>query len=204
VKREWIIERLQRPGGGLGGDHAVAGDTVPAAASARPAAVLVPLVERPDGLTVLLTQRTEHLHHHPGQICFPGGSLEAGDADPVAAALRETEEEIGLGAGQIEVVGQLDPYHTLTGFVVTPVVGLIRPDFELHPDPFEVAEVFEVPLSFVLDPANYQPRQRLIGGERHRFFALVYEGRYIWGATAAMLLNLQRRLCPEGEAPSLN
>src|SRR6056297_1110083 len=135
------------------GDHDLNPDLRPDG-PLRPAAVLVPLVDRADGLTVLLTERTAHLHAHAGQISFPGGAFEPGDADAVAAALRETEEEVGLAPEQVEVVGRLDTYVTRTGFEVTPVVGLVRPPVLLRPDPFEVADVFEVPLDFILDPAR--------------------------------------------------
>lgn len=160
-----------------------------------PAAVLVPLVDHPAGMTVLLTRRTAHLDHHAGQISFPGGRVEEDDADPVAAALRETKEEIGLDPSHIEVIGRLDGYTTITGFSVVPVVGLVRPPFELRPDPFEVDEIFEVPVSFVLDPANHQRhcREGPDGKQRH-FYALPYGPHYIWGATAAMLVNLAEAL----------
>jgi len=157
----------------------------------REAAVLVPLVDRPEGLTVIFTQRTAHLSAHAGQISFPGGRQEPADAAPEDTALRETEEEIGLPRGRIEILGRLDTYVTRTGFRVTPVVGLVRPPFELDPDPTEVEEVFEVPLSFILDPANPQRHSRpLLGKERH-FYAFPYGHRYIWGATAGMLVNLR-------------
>ncbi|MDP6705920.1 MAG: CoA pyrophosphatase [Alphaproteobacteria bacterium] len=159
----------------------------------RPAAVLVPLVLR-DELTVLLTQRTEHLNHHAGQISFPGGRVEADDADPVDTALRETEEEIGLGRAHVEVAGYLDAYQTGTGFFITPVVGFVRPGFDLALDDFEVAEAFEVPLAFIFDPANHQRHSRLYNGTRRHYFAMPYGDYYIWGATAGMLMNLYRRV----------
>ena len=158
------------------------------------AAVLVPIVERREGLTVLLTQRTDHLSAHAGQISFPGGRLESTDAGLEAAALRETEEEVGLMRDRIEVVGQLDPYVTRTGFEVTPVVGIVTPPFSLTPDPFEVADVFEVPLSFVIDPANHLKQSRLHNGIQRQFYVLPYDNRYIWGATAGMLVNLSEVL----------
>ena len=159
-----------------------------------PAAVLVPIVERNDGLTVLLTQRTDHLSAHAGQISFPGGRVEDIDASHEAAALRETEEEVGLRSEHIEIVGQLDLYVTRTGFEVTPVVGIVTPPFALSPDPFEVADVFEVPLSFIVDPANHQKHARLHNGIQRQFYVLPYENRYIWGATAGMLVNLSEVL----------
>jgi 8-oxo-dGTP pyrophosphatase MutT (NUDIX family) len=159
----------------------------------QPAAVLVPLVLR-DELTVLLTQRTEHLHHHAGQISFPGGRVEAGDAGPVDTALRETEEEIGLARSHVEIAGYLDSYQTGTGFLITPVVGFVRPGFALTLDDFEVAEAFEVPLSFLFDPGNHQRHSRLYNGTRRHYFAMPYGDYYIWGATAGMLMNLYRRV----------
>lgn len=159
--------------------------------SLREAAVLVPLVDRAEGLTVIFTQRTAHLSAHAGQISFPGGRREPTDAAPEDTALRETEEEIGLPRGRIEILGRLDTYVTRTGFRVTPVVGLVRPPFDLDPDPTEVQEVFEVPLSFILDPANPQRHSREFLGRERYFYAFPYEHRYIWGATAGMLVNLR-------------
>lgn len=167
----------------------------PPANALIPAAVLVPLVRRENGMTVLLTQRTAHLANHGGQISFPGGRMEAEDVDAVAAALRETQEEIGLDREKVDVLGQLDDYVTVTGFQVTPVVGLIDPPLTLIPDPFEVQEVFEVPLSFVLDPGNHQRHSRLTpSGDTRYFYAMPFGNRYIWGATAAMLVNLYEAL----------
>lgn len=159
-----------------------------------PAAVLVPVVARPEGLTVLFTQRTAHLNDHAGQVSFPGGRCESGDDSPVFTALRETEEEIGLDRARIEVVGILPEYRTGTGFSVVPVVGLVHPPFELSLDSFEVAEVFETPLSFLLDPANHQRHSMEIGGVLRHYYAMPYEGYFIWGATAGMLVSLHRQL----------
>lgn len=156
----------------------------------RPAAVLVGLVDRPEGLSVLLTRRTEHLEHHPGQISFPGGHIEARDADPIAAALRETFEETGITPQRVRVLGRLDDYVTRTGFHVTPVVGVISPPFDLAPDSHEVEEVFEVPLSFFLDPANHHFHERHYDGALCQFYAMAFGDYYIWGATAGMLINL--------------
>jgi 8-oxo-dGTP pyrophosphatase MutT (NUDIX family) len=139
---------------------------------------------------VLLTQRTDHLHDHAGQISFPGGRIEENDESPEAAALRETEEEVGLSHARIDLIGRLDTYIVRTGFEVTPAVGFVLPPFEIAPDPFEVAEVFEVPLSFIMDRANHQRRSREIHGAQRSFYVLQYEHRFIWGATAAMLVNL--------------
>lgn len=163
----------------------------------RPAAVLVPLVERAHGLQVLLTRRTDHLHDHAGQISFPGGRMDEGDAGPVATALRETHEEIGLAHAQIEVIGQLPDYLTATGYRVVPVVGLVQPPFELRLDAFEVAEAFEVPLAFLMNPAHHEQRVIEWQGQLRRFYAMPWQDQrryFIWGATAAMLRNLYRFL----------
>ncbi len=154
------------------------------------AAVLVPLVLRQEGVTMLLTRRTDHLRDHAGQVSFPGGRVETHDEGAVATALRETEEEIGVARSHIEVVGELDLYETRTGFRITPVVGLVEPGFTLTLDEFEVAEVFEVPLSFVLDPANHQKRSLVWRGAERHFYLLPYGDREIWGATAGMIVNL--------------
>lgn len=160
-----------------------------------PASVLVPLVKRESGLAVLLTQRTAHLANHAGQISFPGGRMEEDDHDAVETALRETEEEIGLDRGHVDVLGFLDPYVTITGFVVTPVVALVTPPFELTLDSFEVAEAFEVPLDFFLDAANHQRHFRTTPqGQKRYYWAMPYQDRYIWGATAGMLVNLSEVL----------
>lgn len=159
-----------------------------------PAAVLFPIVLHEGGHTVLLTQRTAHLKDHPGQISFPGGRVEEEDASPVHTALRETSEEIGLGEGHIEVIGFLPEYRTGTGFRVTPVVGLVTPPFEVSPDPFEVAEVFEVPLAFLLDPANHQQHSLHYRGALRQYFAMPYGEYFIWGATAGMIRSLADRL----------
>ncbi len=156
----------------------------------RAAAVLVPLVDRPEGMGVLLTLRDAGLPHHAGQISFPGGRIEESDATATETALRETEEEIGLSREGIEIVGRLDDYITGTGFLIAPIVALIRPPYDLKPDPSEVAGVFEVPLAFFLDPANHKRESRMFNGVERRFYAMPYGDKYIWGATAAMLMNL--------------
>jgi len=179
----------------LSGDHVLNPGTFPAKVLTQ-AAVLVPIIDRPDGLTILLTQRTAHLTDHAGQISFPGGRVEAEDRDATATALRETAEEIGLPADRVEVLGRLDTYVTGTGYEVVPIVGLVRPPFPLVPDPFEVAEVFEVPLAFIVDPANHQRHSSNLKGRPRQFFVLPYEDRYIWGATAGMLVNLAGLLRP--------
>jgi 8-oxo-dGTP pyrophosphatase MutT (NUDIX family) len=160
----------------------------------RLAAVLVPLVNRPEGLQLLLTQRSADLPDHPGQISFPGGRVEPADSSLAAAALRETAEEVGLPQDRVSVLGQLSEYETVTGYRITPVVGWVEPPFTLAPDPVEVADVFEVPLGFVLDPANQQRHFRMLGEHRRDFWAIPYGERYIWGATAAMLMMLDRTL----------
>jgi 8-oxo-dGTP pyrophosphatase MutT (NUDIX family) len=160
----------------------------------RAAAVLVPLVNRPEGLNVLLTVRSADLPDHAGQISFPGGRVERDDASLAAAALRETSEEVGVPPAQVEVLGHLADYETVTGYRVTPVVGWIEPPLALVPDPVEVADVFEVPLAFVLDPANQKRHYRMLGALRRDYWAIPYGERYIWGATAAMLMILDRTL----------
>jgi len=155
----------------------------------RPAAVLIPVVRHESGLTVLFTRRTAHLHDHAGQISFPGGRVEPGDRSAAETALRESGEEIGLESARVEILGELHQYVTVTGYRVSPVVGLVTPPLDLRPDDFEVAEVFEVPLSFLLDPSNHQ-RNRVINEGRERLYYAVPYGRYyIWGATAGMLMN---------------
>ncbi len=159
-----------------------------------PAAVLFPIVLRAEGCTVLLTQRTAHLRDHPGQISFPGGRVEADDQGPVATALRESSEEIGLPKTRVEVIGFLPEYRTGTGFRVTPVVALVHPPFPVEPDPFEVAEVFEVPLSFLLDPVNHRHHSLHHRGELRQYFAMPYGEYFIWGATAGMIRSLVERM----------
>jgi 8-oxo-dGTP pyrophosphatase MutT (NUDIX family) len=156
------------------------------------ASVLVPLVARADELRLLLTQRTAHLNDHAGQISFPGGRVDPEDEDAIATALRETEEEIGLHRRHVEVIGVLPEYVTGTGFRVTPVVALVHPPFELTADEFEVAEIFEVPMSFLMDGANHQRRSAVLPSRpgRRSFYAMPFGDYFIWGATAAMLRNL--------------
>ena len=163
-------------------------------ADLTPAAVLVALVERAEGVSVLFTERTAHLAHHAGQISFPGGRLEASDRTPEEAALRETAEEIGLEPAMVRIVGRLDAYASRTGFLITPVVGLVAPPLTLARDPFEVAAIFEVPLAFLLDGANWRRESRPFGGVERFFYSITYEGRYIWGITAGVLINLREVL----------
>jgi 8-oxo-dGTP pyrophosphatase MutT (NUDIX family) len=164
------------------------------AAAVTPASVLVPIVTHGAGLTVLFTQRTAHLRAHSGQVSFPGGRAEPGDASPEFTALRETQEEIGLAPERIEVLARMPEYLTRTGYRVTPVVGLVPPPLELVPDPREVEEVFEVPLAFLLDPANHQRETRDLAGRNVGFWVMQYDRHRIWGATAGMLVNLYRML----------
>jgi 8-oxo-dGTP pyrophosphatase MutT (NUDIX family) len=178
----------------LRGDGGLFVGREPAAAS-----VLVPLVAHEHGVTVLLTRRTDHLRDHAGQISFPGGRAEEIDADAVHTALREAEEEVGLSPDHVEVIGRLPVYITVTGFHVTPVVALVRPGFALAIDSFEVAEAFEVPLAFLMNPAHHRHHEFEFGGERRRFLSMPWHGvdaagqpreYFVWGATAAMLRNL--------------
>lgn len=179
------------------GDHDLNPDFYQPGRPLTAAAVLVPVVVREDGLSLLFTRRTEHLTDHAGQISFPGGRIDPHDADAWAAALRETEEEVGLPRTHVRLAGRLDTYVTRTGFEVAPLVGLVRPPFPLAPDRFEVAEVFEAPLGFFLDPANRAVHSRVYQGKERFFFAFPYGRHYIWGATAGMLVNLVEVLTGE-------
>ena len=198
AEREALRLRLQAAGGGLDAHGWLSGDEghdrqeLPAALT--PAAVLLGLVARPGGPQVILTQRTAHLRDHAGQISLPGGRIEPEDDGPAAAALREALEEIGLDPAKVELLGGLRPYDTITGFRIHPIVGWIEPPVELRPDPFEVADVFEVPLSFALDPANHRRDSYERNGQLRHFYVLPYRERYIWGATAGILVNFARLL----------
>ncbi|HEX4884781.1 MAG TPA: CoA pyrophosphatase [Casimicrobiaceae bacterium] len=193
-QRDWLAQRLARPAPasakGLSDGFRLPGRE----GRSTPAAVLVPLVNRPEGLTLLLTQRSAALPDHPGQISFPGGRVDPEDASHVAAALREAQEEVGLPPERVTVLGHLPTYETVTGFSVTPVVGWIEPPFSVVPDPVEVADVFEVPLAFLLEPRHQQRHFRMLGELRRDYFAIPYADRYIWGATAAMIVILDRTL----------
>lgn len=191
LRRRFAVPPAWRPEIVADGRLALAHDPL------REAAVLIALVMRQPGPTVLLTRRTAHLHDHAGQISFPGGGVEPHDAGAVATALRETEEEVGLRADAVEVLGCLPRYATATGYLVTPVVGLVAPGFSLSLDRFEVDEVFEPPLAFLMDPAHHERRLVDFDGAQRTFYAMPYvaERRYfIWGATAAMLRNLYHLL----------
>ena len=156
----------------------------------RKASVLIPLVQREIGLTVLFTRRSAHLHNHAGQISFPGGRAEDHDVSPEHTALRESEEEVGLSPERVEVLGLLREYVTVTGYRVMPVVGLVSPPLNLMPDEFEVAEIFEVPLAYLLDPSNHQKNSVIHQGRRRQYYAFAFGPHYIWGATAGMVMNL--------------
>lgn len=162
-----------------------------------PAAVLVPLIDRPEGLTVLLTQRASQMARHAAQIAFPGGRLDQDDADVASAALREAYEEIGLEPARVQVFGYLPDHAVISGFRVTPVLGLVAPPFSLQLNPAEVAGVFEVPLPHVLDSANHKARLRRVGDEELLLYDIPWEGQNIWGATAGMLLTFVRMLQAE-------
>lgn len=160
----------------------------------KPAAVLVGLIEREEGLSVLLTRRADTLRSHTGQVAFPGGRLDPGET-AWQAALREAHEEVGLHPEYVSLAGLSTPYWTGSNYLVTPVVGFIRPGFSLRPNPHEVADIFETPFGFLMDPSNHEEHEREIpSGERRRFYAMTHEDRYIWGATAGMLRALYDRL----------
>lgn len=165
-------------------------------ARARAAAVLVPLLERAGELHVLLTQRSDELPTHPGQIAFPGGKIDRGDAGPVECALRETYEETGVAPEFVDPQGFLDVYQTRTGFRVVPVVALLKPGYTLLPEPGEVTEIFDVPLAHFMNPANHQRHSRVWQGKKRHFYAMPYGERYVWGATAGMLRNFHDRVMP--------
>ncbi|MBO6883603.1 MAG: CoA pyrophosphatase [Marivita sp.] len=160
----------------------------------RPAGVLVPVIADPQGAEVLLTKRSSRLKHHPGQIAFPGGKQDEGDADVIAAALREAEEEVGLPRGHVEVLGTLPTHETVTGFLVTPVIGWIDRDFDVQPEPGEVAEVFRVPLAHVTDVALFTIQSRRWRGTRRHYYTVPFGPYYIWGATARILRGLAHRM----------
>jgi len=160
----------------------------------KPAAVLAPIVRRPEGFTLLLTQRTADMPTHAGQIAFPGGRIQADDDGPVAAALRETHEEVGVEPRFITPLGAIPAYETVTGYRVAPIVGYVDPGFTLRPDPREVADVFEAPLAFLMNPANHERRETEWQGGRRAFFVMPFENRFIWGATAGMIKRLYERL----------
>lgn len=200
LDRSWLAARLRisgRPGTARVIAACDEGWVPTFAGPPVPAAVLVGFVGHPGEPSILLTQRTAHLRDHGGQISLPGGRMEPTDRSEVAAALREAQEEIGLDPGRVELLGTLDTYDTVTGFRIHPVLGWIEPPLQLRADPFEVSEVFEVPLSFILDVANHHRGSYERDGRRRGFYILPFEDRYIWGATAAILVNLVARLAAE-------
>jgi 8-oxo-dGTP pyrophosphatase MutT (NUDIX family) len=177
------------------GDHRLADMLAPVDGRLhRPAAVLIPVIARPDGATVLLTRRAEHLKDHAGQIAFPGGKMDASDAAPLDTALREAEEEIGLARRFVEPIGYLDPYLSSTGFRIMPVVAMIDPAHHLRIDPSEVESAFEVPLGFLMDPARHETHEREWRGMMRRYYAMPYGDYYIWGVTAGILRNLYEKV----------
>jgi 8-oxo-dGTP pyrophosphatase MutT (NUDIX family) len=191
-----LRERLSRPlpARAVYGDDGAGREEAGRISAAVPAAVRVPIVTHAEGLTVLFTQRTASLRSHSGQVSFPGGRAEPEDPTPEFTALREAQEEIGLAIERVEVLARLPDYHTRTGFRVTPVVGVISPPLGLTPDPREVEEVFEVPLAFLLDPANHRRETRELQGRTVGYYVMRYGTHTIWGATAGMVMNLYRHL----------
>jgi 8-oxo-dGTP pyrophosphatase MutT (NUDIX family) len=200
LTREWITERFRadtpNPVKKDWGDHLL-NPRMGQADNLIPAAVLIPVVNREDELKVLFTRRATNLAQHAGQISFPGGHIEESDNEPIDAALRETEEEVGLPRHHIDVIGQLENYISRTGFEITPIVGVIEPPFTVVPQPSEVAEIFEVPLSFLLNPENHHRHIREISGENREFYAMPFGEYYIWGVTAGILVNLYEYLSSE-------
>lgn len=195
-----LVERLSRaldpvegsPPVPARGDGDLNGAPSPTGRALRPAAVLAPLIMRETGLSVVLTRRADHLSSHAGQISFPGGRLNMGE-QAAEAALRETEEEIGLPRSKVRLIGRFDPYETVTGFQITPFVGLVEPKARFRADPGEVAEIFETPFDFLMNPANHVLEERMFAGQLRRYYAMPHEGRYIWGATAGLLKALADR-----------
>jgi 8-oxo-dGTP pyrophosphatase MutT (NUDIX family) len=189
LQATWLRERLARPSPWK---PELPDDLRERFPTLRRAAVLIPIVERPDGLTILLTQRTDHLSNHAGQVSFPGGSADELDSSAIETALRETEEEIGLGRRHIEIVGVLPDHITASSYLVTPVIGLVTPPFELIAESNEVAEIFEVPLAFLMDGMHHQRISFDLpeGAGRRSFYAMPWQHFFIWGATAGMLRNL--------------
>jgi len=176
------------------GDHTLNPDLLLDPATYKDAAVLIPVVAHETGVTVVLTQRTAHLSAHAGQIAFPGGRIDPGDASAAAAALREAEEEIGLERGRVSIIGYLGPYLSRTGYRISPVLGRVAPPFSPVLNAAEVAETFEVPLAFLMNPANHMRAERTFYGRQRYFYEMPYEGRYIWGVTAGIIRQLYEQV----------
>jgi 8-oxo-dGTP pyrophosphatase MutT (NUDIX family) len=193
TRLQLALRALDDPPSAPGWNHAELKDLIDATALA-PAAVLVPLIDRGGDVQLLFTRRTEGLSQHGGQVSFPGGRIESDDANAIAAALRETREETGIDGALIHPIGFLDSYETISGFCVTPVAAWIDVDYRTQPDPREVAEIFEVPLAFFLDPANLRKFRIDFRGQKREVFEFVHSDQRIWGATAAMLMNFVHRL----------
>lgn len=196
LTRDDIIRAVSRDGSRRS-DHDLNPEIPPLTSAPRrlrPAAVLCGMIEREGALHVILTQRPDTMRDHAGQIAFPGGKIDSGDRDATSAALREANEEIGLARDQVEVIGLIDPYETGTGFRIQPIVAMIDPEFVGVPEPMEVAEIFEVPLDFLMNPANLKRHTGVWQGRRRQYYAIPWKGRYIWGATAGMLKSLADRI----------
>ncbi len=191
------LQQAATHAGAASSDYDLNPSTVlPAGRKLRPASVLVAVQDAAGGAQVILTKRSSRLQHHPGQIAFAGGKQDAGDADAVAAALREAREEIGLTPDKVEVLGTLPSHETVTGFAVTPVLGFVRDRFDAKPEAGEVDEVFTVPLAHVIDPARFVIQSRRWAGQQRRYFTVPYGPYYIWGATARILRGLADRMVP--------
>ena len=194
VTEEDLRRAMRAPHGPARGDHDLNPEFAEPGRRLTQAAVLCPVVRRPGGLAVILTMRPRTMRAHPGQIAFPGGKVDPEDGTPLAAALREAEEEIGLPRSQVEILGELERYETRTGFAIAPFIGLVAEGFEPTPEPGEVAEAFDVPLDFLLDLANHRRMSRDWRGRRRFFWAMPFESRFVWGATAGMLRRLAERV----------
>ena len=189
-----ILIALQKSSGASSDFDLNSGVKLPTNRILRPAAVLIPLVDGKDGLDVLLTKRSSALKHHPGQVAFPGGKVDDDDKTVIDAALREAKEEIGLPPETVDILGQLPAHETVTSFTVTPILGKVRADFDITPEPGEVAEVFSVPLEFVTNPANFSIQHRRWRGQKRYYYAVPFGPYYIWGATARILRGLAERM----------